>query len=716
MYSERIAMDHYHQDVSHPGVAMTSGMQGEQPLVTPLQPQTVVLKDGETVATMYPIPSVPQLLPPDLLSFLLDEFNMEVEKGDSFPYYETLTMEEFQDVWFNRDGHICIMVLGEIPELDYSVEDIYPADPSRSKSSTSTTGYKTGQSQQGRDPKSEEYLKRKRQRNFNTDVHWDRQCLGIFQLQPAYPGRSSHVVTGTFLVNAGIRGKGIGKTLMETFVEWSKKLGFTSCCFPLIYETNVGIRCILEGLNFRRVGKLPEAGILKGYDVPVDSFIYAKEFTHIKKSIDMMRDPEKNHEIAKYERLRYYMETGEYPLHCDRNEKARLRVTAKSHTLLNGKLMTKNREVVYDPETQRQIVLDTHQAMHEGINKVTGRIAKKYHWKGIKNTVSEVIAQCQKCKMRYPDENGIIVQPGDTPVPQAHMLPSLMINATDLTNKSTAVPSSKSNNDIGNQTEVPTPVDADLGISRKRTNSEVTYDESAAQPAASGNRESESDKTMAYATPTINTDGASNNTFDRFISDELSRKRAHYIDAATKVLVDMNDNSTTTQDSTSKQTGNNHVMTDAMLNLEDNVMAALEIVQKEQQEQQQRTAEEQADQLRRQRENEQFLLSFNFDAEYHEEEDEDYKEDADEDADEDDEEEDEEEEAEEEYETASHDGNGINQDDVQALLNDKYSTNFDQDNEFIAKRRRMFQEIQEIAIENTIDDDNNDPTGSTPRD
>ncbi|CAI6731460.1 ANL_collapsed_G0028670.mRNA.1.CDS.1 [Saccharomyces cerevisiae] len=76
--------------------------------------------------------------------------------------------------------------------------------------------------------------------------------------------------------------------------------------FPLIYGTNVGIRRILEGLNFRRIGKLPEAGILKGFDVPVDSFMYGKEFTHITKSIDLLRDPQKSIEIGKYERLKHF--------------------------------------------------------------------------------------------------------------------------------------------------------------------------------------------------------------------------------------------------------------------------------------------------------------------------------------------------------------------------------------------------------------------------
>lgn len=180
------------------------------------------------------------------------------------------------------------MVLGEIPELDYSMDT--DTDVDNNYGTDIETMRHTSQ-----------YKKRKERRNLNLTIQWEKQCLGIFDLKPAYPGRSAHVVTGTFLVNAGIRGKGIGKTLVETFIEWSKKLGFTSSFFPLIYGTNVGIRRILEGLNFRRIGKLPEAGILKGFDVPVDSFMYGKEFTHITKSIDLLRDPQKSIEIGKYD-------------------------------------------------------------------------------------------------------------------------------------------------------------------------------------------------------------------------------------------------------------------------------------------------------------------------------------------------------------------------------------------------------------------------------
>ena len=564
-----------------------------------LQPHTILLKDGETIATMYPIPSYSDLLPLGLLNFLLDEFNMEIEKGDSFPYYETLNMEEFKDVWFHNDGHICVMVLGEIPELDYSVDNDLP-NVENNYGTEIDTMRETSQ-----------YKKRKERRNLNLNIQWEKQCLGIFALQPAYPGRSSHVVTGTFLVNAGIRGKGIGRTLVETFVEWSTRLGFTSSCFPLVYGTNVGIRRILEGLNFRRIGKLPESAILKGFDVPVDSFIYGKEFAHITKSIDLLRDPQITNEIAKYERLKYYLETGKYPDHCDRNEKARLRVTGKYHSVLNGKLMTKGKEVVYDPDRQRQIALDYHVMEHQGINKVTSKIVEKYHWKGVKQTVSEIIQECQKCKMRYQDGTGVVVVPNDG-VPQTRMLPSQTVVAAG--SSSAAVGSH--NNDSFNK-ELQTVLNAGNHIGDASSNL------SRMAAAAIGSLQREQNNGVDEATPpdgqelrhggkgsmlrqrirfhndggvvadenyqsvsatTVEDNDGSMNAFNKFVNEgrENSTKKRRKNDGNASISIGTPLQNQLNLNTNGENEISSNAMNEAMLNLEGNVMAALEMVEQDQ--------------------------------------------------------------------------------------------------------------------------------------
>lgn len=622
---------------------MTSGdlIPGSTHILTPLQPHTILLKDGETIATMYPIPSVASLFPRDLLQFLLDEFNMEIEKGDSFPYYETLSMEEFKDVWFHKDSHICIMVLGEIPELDYSVENEY-SDLENNYGTNIDTMRKTAQ-----------YRMRKELRNLNLNIQWEKQCLGIFELQPAYPGRSSHVVTGTFLVNAGIRGKGIGRTLVEEFIEWSKRLGYTSSYFPLIYGSNVGIRRILEGLNFRRIGVLPESGILKGFDVPVDSFIYGKEFTHITKSMDLLRDPQKNNEIAKYERLRYYLETGKYPLHCDRNEKARLRVSAKTHSLLNGKLMTNGKEVIYDPEKQRQIALETHLVEHQGINKVTTKIVENYHWKGIKHTVSEVIAQCHKCKMRYQDGTGVIVTPSTT-VKQAHMLPSRSINITkDMRHtkkfSSTATPTannSKSNNKRIDSDDSNGPLSqmAEVVVGSLQREHQKQQ-----QGTIGGQRKAYASALEDGLRHKNSEAGATDlNSFERFVAAGERTHRQKKQKLSTSIGTNANSDISSIIAGTHQS-----IMNDAMLNLEDNVMAALEMVQKDQQGNDIKNPTTTTINNNAER----FL--FGFDDDYQEEEDEDYEDQGEEDEEEDDEDEEDEDEEDDEEDDHNNDNNDI---------------------------------------------------------
>ncbi|EDO15323.1 hypothetical protein Kpol_448p11 [Vanderwaltozyma polyspora DSM 70294] len=548
---------------------------------TQLQPHTVLLKDGETTATMYPIPAYPELLPKGLLAFLLDEFNMEIEKGDSFPYYDMLNLEEFEKVWFHEGGHVCIMVLGEIPELDYSLDDDELSELDINKDNHEDeieTMRHTAQ-----------YKKRKERRNINLNIQWEKQCLGIFSLQPAYPGRSSHVVTGSFLVNAGIRGKGIGKTLVETFVEWSKRLGFTSCCFPLIYGTNVGIRRILEVLNFRRIGKLPESGILKGFDVPVDSFIYGKEFTHITKSIDSLRDPQQSNDIAKYERLRYYLETGKYPPHCDRNEKARLRVSSKTHSLQNGKLTTKGREIIYEPEQQKQIALEMHIVEHQGINKITSRIVERYHWKGIKSTVSEVIAQCPKCKMRHQDGTGVIVMPSEN-VRQAHMLPQHhgennedTYHTSTLSQMAAAVVRNLQN-DVENEEAEPTPPD----ITQAKGSIIVSSMNNDNSMISSKDLNSDTSE----LTTTIETSLSSEhnmNAFDRFVEEEQARKRRRYLTVAedrgeaSKMVVHTEDTTGEGNEEVPAIMNNadEEMMNEAILSLEKNVFEVVEMVENE---------------------------------------------------------------------------------------------------------------------------------------
>lgn len=57
-----------------------------QPMINKINERyTILLKDGVTAATVYPILS-PLDIPIGLLHFLCDEYNMEIERGETLPF------------------------------------------------------------------------------------------------------------------------------------------------------------------------------------------------------------------------------------------------------------------------------------------------------------------------------------------------------------------------------------------------------------------------------------------------------------------------------------------------------------------------------------------------------------------------------------------------------------------------------------------------------
>ncbi|CUM67503.1 uncharacterized protein PRCAT00005202001 [Priceomyces carsonii] len=305
--------------------------------VTVIDRYTVLLKDGETTATIYPILTSNEL-PPGLLAFLCDEFNMEIERGDTYPFFDTLHIEQFQNYWFG--AFAAVMVLGDSTTLEGSRQ-------------------------------------------------WEKECLGTFFIKPNYPGRCSHICTGSFLVNAGIRGKGIGRTLTDCYLQWAPKLGYSYSIFNLVFETNVAARRIWESLNFKRVGRVKSAGILKGHDTAVDAIMYGRELIN-------NSDPAIG--AYRFDKIKFYLETGRYPAMADRQEKSRLRSSASHYRIENGKLMLKGREVISDPVRQLQICTEVHMSNHGGINKTTAVVTEKYHWTRIKDTVATAIKNCPECR------------------------------------------------------------------------------------------------------------------------------------------------------------------------------------------------------------------------------------------------------------------------------------------------------------------------------
>lgn len=172
------------EDPSAPPIYRTSGA---PPYPTPDNPQIpptiapihVTLRDRITTATIIPIPHV-QTVPPRLLNYLCEQFALEIEKGDTYPMMTPMSLETFGRYWFQSFG--AIMFLGEI----HSADEVMLME------------------QRG--------------------TPWEQVCFGSFYIKANYPGRSSHVCNGGFLVTTAARNKGVGRLMGEAYLDWAPKL------------------------------------------------------------------------------------------------------------------------------------------------------------------------------------------------------------------------------------------------------------------------------------------------------------------------------------------------------------------------------------------------------------------------------------------------------------------------------------------------------------
>lgn len=173
------------EDPTAPRIFRTSGENPPCGPITQLPPDIfpypITLRDRTTIATLIPY-NDPSDVPPNLMAHLCQILNREIEKGDTYPMMDQFTLEKFGPYWFANFG--AIMILGDIMG---GIDEI-------------------------------------KQMEFEGRANWAKDCLGSFYIKPNYPGRSSHVCNGGFLVTDAARNRGVGKSMGEGYLEWAPKL------------------------------------------------------------------------------------------------------------------------------------------------------------------------------------------------------------------------------------------------------------------------------------------------------------------------------------------------------------------------------------------------------------------------------------------------------------------------------------------------------------
>lgn len=83
--------------------------------------------------------------------------------------------------------------------------------------------------------------------------------VGAYVLKPNQPGLGSHVANGSYVIEAGARGRGLGRAMAEDSIRRARDLGFRALQWNLVVIENVTAVELWRSLGFEIVGTLPGA-------------------------------------------------------------------------------------------------------------------------------------------------------------------------------------------------------------------------------------------------------------------------------------------------------------------------------------------------------------------------------------------------------------------------------------------------------------------------
>lgn len=195
--------------------------------MTGLLPYETTLKDGTHVILQRILPTVHAdsaaiaanalascCTMPSTVASIHSLLNHEIKQGNSYPFEEALSESHFMEYFFGYDAFV---------------------------------------------------LRTKAPEDGRCGVHDgllldDAQLVGCFYIKPNYPGRSSHLCNGGFLVAPAFRGNGAGFILGDRFRYLGQRLGYRGCVFNLVFHDNPASLRLWRRLRFTKVGELQGAG------------------------------------------------------------------------------------------------------------------------------------------------------------------------------------------------------------------------------------------------------------------------------------------------------------------------------------------------------------------------------------------------------------------------------------------------------------------------
>jgi GNAT superfamily N-acetyltransferase len=82
---------------------------------------------------------------------------------------------------------------------------------------------------------------------------------GTANMYANHAGPGAHVASASFMVTSAVRGRGVGRALVEDALVWARAAGFRAMQFNAVAETNAAAVALYRSLGFSIVGTVPKA-------------------------------------------------------------------------------------------------------------------------------------------------------------------------------------------------------------------------------------------------------------------------------------------------------------------------------------------------------------------------------------------------------------------------------------------------------------------------
>ncbi len=94
------------------------------------------------------------------------------------------------------------------------------------------------------------------------------QVVGTYHLGPNQAGPGAHIANASYMVDAPVRGRGVGRALVEHSLRRAREAGFRGVQFNAVAATNVYAIKLYDELGFETIGVVPQ-----GFRHPVQGLV-----------------------------------------------------------------------------------------------------------------------------------------------------------------------------------------------------------------------------------------------------------------------------------------------------------------------------------------------------------------------------------------------------------------------------------------------------------